>query len=83
MPTKFQLRVYKIVKKIRKGEVMTYGQIARKLKTSPREVGQALKKNYNKKIPCHRVICSNGKIGGYNRGVKLKRKLLIKERAIF
>ena len=82
MITKFQSKVYKIVKKIRRGKTMSYEEIARKLKTSPRAVGQALKKNYDKKIPWHRVIMSSGKLGGYNRGIRKKLSLLKKEKAI-
>ena len=80
MQTKFQERVYRIVKKIPKGKVTTYGIIAKKLKTSPRAVGKALNSNKNLiKIPCHRVVMSNGEIGGYKLGVKKKKKLLKKE----
>ena len=79
-PTPFQKRVYSIVKKIPKGKTISYGEIAKQLKTSPRAVGQALKKNYNKKIPCHRVIKSDGTLGGYNRGIKKKILLLKKEK---
>lgn len=82
MITRFQQKVFKIVKKIPKGNTMIYGEIAKQLKTSARAVGQALKKNFNPKIPCHRVIMSNGKIGGYNRGVKKKILMLKKESAI-
>jgi len=78
--TSFQKKVYSIVRKIPKGKTTTYKQIAIKLKTSPRAVGQALKKNRDyKNIPCHRVIKSDGSLGGYNRGIKKKRKLLNKE----
>ncbi len=84
MVTSFQNKVYSIVKKIPKGKVMTYGQIAKILKTSPRAVGQALKRNpYFPKVPCHRVIMSNGSIGGFNganlKNIKIKIKLLKKE----
>jgi len=66
MITEFQKRVYEIVKKIPKGKTTTYKAIALKLKSSPRAVGQALKVNpYAPKVPCHRIIMSNGKIGGY------------------
>jgi len=83
MVTNFQKKVYSIVKKIPKGKTITYKEIAIKLKTSPRLVGQALKKNKDyKNVPCHRVICSNGKIGGYNRGIKKKRELLREEKAV-
>ena len=82
MAIRFQEKVYDIVRKIPKGRTISYGDIAKKLKTSPRAVGNALKQNFNPKVPCHRVICKNGKIGGYNRGVKKKIALLRKERAI-
>lgn len=80
--TDFQKRVYKEVKKIPRGKTKTYKQIALKLKTSARAIAKALSKNYNPKIPCHRVIMSNGNLGGYNRGVKRKKELLRKEKSI-
>ncbi len=82
MPSSFQKKVYRKVRKIPRGKTLSYGEIARKLKTSPRAVGQALKRNFDKKVPCHRVIKSDGKLGGYNRGVKKKKKMLMKEKAI-
>ena len=71
--------VYRIVKKIPKGKVTTYGAIARKLGIHPRAVASILRKNFDKTIPCHRVVYSDGRIGGYNRGVRNKIKLLRKE----
>jgi O-6-methylguanine DNA methyltransferase len=47
-----------------------------------RAVGNILNKNYDKAIPCHRVIRSDGKIGGYNRGVKNKISLLKNESVV-
>jgi len=44
-----------------------------------RAVGNILNKNYDKSIPCHRVIRVDGKIGGYNKGANIKAKLLKKE----
>ena len=82
MPTQFQLQAYEEVRKIKKGKTKSYGEIARKLKTSPRAVGRALKANKNPKIPCHRVIRADGSLGGYNRGIGKKRELLKKEKAI-
>lgn len=78
----FKEKVLYIVSKIKKGEIMTYKQVA-VLAGSPkayRAVGNILSQNYDRSIPCHRVIRSDGKLGGYNRGAKLKRKLLKKER---
>jgi len=65
-------RVYELTKKIPKGKVSSYGWIAKKLKTSPRAVGQILKRNpYAPQVPCHRVVCSDGKVGGFS-GSNLK-----------
>lgn len=77
----FKIKVLKIVSKIPKGEVLTYKKIA-EMAGNPkayRAVGNILNKNYNPAIPCHRVIKSNGEIGGYNRGKKRKIELLKKE----
>lgn len=73
-----------MVSRIKKGKVLTYKQVA-KLAGRPkayRAVGNILNGNHDPKIPCHRVIRSDGKLGGYNRGSKKKRDLLIKENAI-
>lgn len=77
----FKERVLKIVRKIPRGKVLTYKKVA-ELAKNPRAfraVGNILNKNRNSKIPCHRVIRSDGKIGEYNRGVKQKTLLLEKE----
>lgn len=83
--TSFALKVYKVVLSIPIGEVRTYKWVARKI-GSPRAyraVGQVLKNNpYPLIIPCHRVIKSNGKLGGYARGKKTKKTLLELERQI-
>lgn len=80
----FKERVLKVVNKIKRGNVLTYKQVA-KLAGRPgayRAVGNILNGNHDSKIPCHRVIRSDGKLGGYNRGVVKKKRLLIKEGAI-
>ena len=77
----FKNKVYEIVRKIPKGRVMSYKIIAR-LAGHPRAwraVGNVLNKNKNPKIPCHRVIRADGKIGGYKDGTKKKIALLKKE----
>jgi len=72
----FQKKVWEVVRKIPYGCVMTYGEIAKILNTSPRAVGMALSKNplpiY---IPCHRVIAKDG-LGGFSEGIIWKRFLL-------
>lgn len=77
----FAERVYNVVCKIPKGKVLTYKQVAEKSSNplASRAVGNILNKNYNPHIPCHRVIRSDGKLGGYNRGEKAKREILRKE----
>jgi methylated-DNA-[protein]-cysteine S-methyltransferase len=78
----FGEKVLREVKKIPKGKVSTYKEIAQKSGSpkSWRVVGNILNKNRNPNIPCHRVIRSDGKIGGYNKGEKKKREILKKER---
>ena len=81
----FSERVYSACSKIQKGKVSTYGEIARFLNSAPWAVGQALKRNpYAPKVPCHRVVASNGTIGGFmgvSSGPEVSRKisLLTKE----
>lgn len=88
MMTEFQKKVYEIVKKVPEGKTTTYKAIALQLKSSPRAVGQALKVNPYSfpdggNVPCHRVIKSNGEIGGYGgsnpKNIKRKIALLKKE----
>ena len=78
----FQKRVLEAVKRIPRGKVLTYKEIA-KLANSPkayRAVGNILNKNPDPKtIPCHRVIRTDGKIGGYKQGTKKKISLLKRE----
>jgi len=81
MKEEFKREVIKIVKKIPKGKVLTYKQVAEKAGKPKawRAVGNILAKNKNPDVPCHRVIRSDGKIGSYNRGWKKKKELLKKE----
>ena len=82
---KFQERVLAVVAKIPPGQVLTYKEVAR-LAGSPRAwraVGNILHKNYDPRIPCHRVVRSDGQPGGYNRGAKKKKTLLSQEGAEF
>jgi len=85
--TKFQISVWQEIKKIPKGQTKTYKDIALALKKpkSSRAVANACGKNpLLIKIPCHRVIRSDGKLGGYSGkgGVNQKRKLLKEEGAL-
>lgn len=84
MKKDFKEKVLEVVRKIPKGKVLTYKEVARRADKPKayRAVGNILNKNYDPKIPCHRVIRSDGKLGGYNRGTKQKKILLEKEKAI-
>ena len=84
--TKFQQKVWKYLKTIPKGQVKTYKQVAIAIKRpkSARAVANACGKNpYAPKIPCHRVIRSDGGLGGYSGkgGIKTKLRLLRSEKA--
>lgn len=81
----FAKKVYKIVSSIPLGEVRTYKWVAKKAGRPKafRAVGQILKKNpWPLIIPCHRVIKSDNKLGGYAWGARKKKLLLDKERKI-
>ena len=82
--TKFQKKVWNYLKTIRKGTVKTYKQVAIAINRpkSARAVANAVGKNpFAPKIPCHRVIRSDGQLGGYSGkgGIKTKKLLLKKE----
>ena len=83
--TNFQIKVWKYLKTIRKGTVKTYKEVAIAIKSpkSSRAVANACAKNlYAPKIPCHRVIRSDGSLGGYSGkgGIKTKLRLLRSEK---
>ena len=70
----FNERCYAVLKRVPKGKVITYKSIAKKLKSKGyRAVGKAMNKNpYSPKVPCHRVVCSSGHVGGFAHGTKKK-----------
>lgn len=75
-------KVYLQLLKVPKGKVTTYGELAKSvgLKNGQRAIGRILNKNALPVIiPCHRVILSSGKIGGYAWGEKVKTNMLSKE----
>ncbi len=72
-------KIYKKLLQVPKGQITTYGELAKAvgLKNGQRVVGKIMNKNpYPVIIPCHRVIMSTGKIGGYAFGEQIKTKLL-------
>lgn len=81
MPT-FTQKVYAVVAKIPKGSVLTYGEVARRAGNphGARAVGNIMHNNPDTaKVPCHRVVRSDGTPGGYARGTKKKVALLKSE----
>ncbi|MCD5397397.1 MGMT family protein [candidate division NPL-UPA2 bacterium] len=77
--TPFQRKVWEVVRNIPRGETRSYKWVAEKAghPRAVRAAGQALKKNpLPGIIPCHRVICSDGSLGGFSQGLKKKRELL-------
>lgn len=77
----FSQKVKEIVRKIPKGKTLTYKEVAKKAGNpmASRAVGNIMKSNYDSKIPCHRVIRSDGQMGGYNRGGTLKKREMLLE----
>ena len=77
----FQQKVWAITARIPRGRVMTYADVARRLKTSGyRAVGGALHRNpYAPQVPCHRVVGSDGRLTGYAHGLPKKRRMLEEE----
>ena len=74
--------IYKKLLQVPKGKVTTYSELAKAvgLKNGQRAIGKIMNKNpFPVIIPCHRVILSNGKIGGYAWGEKIKTNMLSKE----
>jgi methylated-DNA-[protein]-cysteine S-methyltransferase len=77
----FDEKVYTLLRKVPKGKVTTYKLLAKKLNSKAyRAVGNACHKNpYFPVVPCHRVVKSNGTIGGFSSGIMKKIKILKKE----
>ena len=72
-------KIYKKLLEVPKGQITTYGELAKAvgLKNGQRVVGKIMNKNpYPVIVPCHRVVMSTGKVGGYAYGERIKTKLL-------
>ncbi len=81
----FSDKVRAVVGKIPRGKTLTYQEVARRAgnQKASRAVGAVMRMNYDPKIPCHRVVRSDGRPSGYNRGGwKAKEKLLKSEKAL-
>jgi len=85
MTTEFQERVYALLRQVPRGRVTTYNDLARSLQSAPRAIGQACRRNpYSPDVPCHRVVRSDGGLGGFGgktsgKNIVNKRAMLLKE----
>ena len=81
MEKNFNEKCYELLSKVPRGKVTTYKEIAKALNTKAyRAVGNAMNKNpYAPQVPCHRVINSNGELGGFASGTRKKVEMLKKE----
>lgn len=81
----FAEKVRAIVKKIPKGKSMTYKEVATKAgnEKAARAVGAIMRTNYDPDIPCHRVVRSDGSLGGYNRGGPRRKRVLLSSEGMF
>ena len=81
----FTEKVRAIVANIPKGRTMTYKEVATKAGNSKaaRGVGAIMRSNYNRDIPCHRVVRSDGKLGSYNRGGEDRKRAILRAEKAF
>ncbi len=80
--TDFELKVLKKLARVPVGRVVTYGELAKAVSCpgASQAVGNAVRKNpWAPEVPCHRVVKSNGQVGGYARGTRKKIEVLKKE----
>lgn len=80
----FTEKVRQIVRDIPKGKVMTYAEVAKAAGNSKaaRAVANIMAKNYDRDIPCHRVIRTDGTLGGYNRGGVVKKRAILQSEGV-
>ncbi|MBT4377112.1 MGMT family protein [archaeon] len=81
MKKSFNEKCYELLRKVPKGKLTTYQELAKNLHSKAyRAVGNAMNKNpYAPEVPCHRVIKSTGEVGGFATGTKKKIKMLKEE----
>lgn len=83
-PLTFRERVLEVVRRIPKGKVMTYGEVARRAGSprAARAVGTIMSHNYDKTVPCHRVVHADGTPGNYNRGGSKRKTTLLQAEGV-
>ncbi len=80
--SEFTERVKSVVRTIPEGSTLSYAEVAKRAGNpkAARAVAKVMSANYDPSVPCHRVIRSNGSLGGYNRGgEKVKQEILERE----
>ena len=79
--TQFREKVLAIVRTIPKGGHMTYKEVATRAGNAKaaRGVGAIMRSNYDPSVPCHRVVRSDGGLGGYNRGGVVKKRTMLRD----
>ena len=82
--TAFAAAVRRVVRAIPEGKVLSYGAVAKKagFPGAARAVGAIMKANYDKLVPCHRVVRADGRIGEYNRGGSSQKAALLKKEGV-
>ncbi|HEY4525161.1 MAG TPA: MGMT family protein [Candidatus Paceibacterota bacterium] len=84
MKNSFSDRVRDVVRNIPEGKTMTYKEVAERAGNgkAARAVGAIMRTNYDESIPCHRVVRSDGRVGGYNRGGSLAKSHILQEEGV-
>ena len=84
MKNSFSDRVRDVVRNIPEGKTMTYKEVAGRAGNAKaaRAVGAIMRTNYDESIPCHRVVRSDGRVGGYNRGGSLAKSHILHEEGV-
>jgi O-6-methylguanine DNA methyltransferase len=82
--SEFAQKVYSVVARIPKGATMSYGEVARCVGNpkAARAVGNALNKNLDTRVPCHRVVRADGSLGGYAFGGSMKKRSILKKEGV-
>ncbi|MBI4086668.1 MGMT family protein [Candidatus Kaiserbacteria bacterium] len=84
MQKTFREKVRDVVRKIPKGKTMTYKEVAQKAGSprAARAVARVMAANFDPDIPCHRVIRTDGKLGGYNRGGEPRKRAILRSERV-
>jgi O-6-methylguanine DNA methyltransferase len=80
----FSDRVYRETQNVPRGKVSTYSAVAHRIGAprAQRAVARALSQNHDREVPCHRIIRSDGFVGGYNGGGPTKKEALLRSEGV-